>query len=87
MARLLAGINAFVVPRPVTASRGRVERYDARQMTDEGQEGQDPSRDRRTWPAITDFYCCALASLGAVVAVTVVAVLLFWHAGPSKSTR
>ena len=60
--------------------------YDSRQMTDDGQDGQDPRRKQRTFPAITDWACCALASLGAVVALTVMIVLVMWHAGPGDST-
>jgi hypothetical protein len=61
-------------------------RYDSGQMTDEGQEGQDSSRKQRTFPAITDWACCSLASLGAMVALTVVIVLVMWHAGPTDAT-
>jgi hypothetical protein len=48
-------------------------------MTDEGGVGQDSGRDQRTIPAITDWACCSLASLGAVVALMVVVVLVTWH--------
>jgi hypothetical protein len=69
-------------PRRPPAPPADTTRYLSRQMTDEGQEDQDTNRDQRTIPAITDWACCSLAGLGAVVALTVVVVMVLWHAGP-----